>query len=154
MSDTLSTTITVEKAAWKEGATNGKAWKRWSVKDQDGTFYSTFDAALGDIAVGAQGRRAAITYTRDGDFNNLLTLIPDPNSEALDAIGFVRAQTQTGAPDWDMIGLHKTRCALWAAAIGSSREWTNAGEIREWVIAAEVDIFHRQPAEETSDLPF
>ena len=150
MSDTLTADIQVESVETKSGEKNGRTWKLWRVHATDGTQYGTFDAALGSSAFGAAGRRAHITYKiNDRDGRDLLSLEVDENSQP--QAEPVRDQTENGAPDWDMIGLRKTRCALWVAAIGAGKD---AAQARSLVTAAEVDIFHRQPADDLADIPF
>lgn len=155
--EVLSADIVIESVEPKEGvsAKTGKPWKLFRVNSTAGAAFSTFDGTMGSAAFGAVGRRAHITYKTGERGNDLVTLTVDDSSEP--TVEPVRAQTPAGNPDWDMIGLHKTRCALWAAILPAVIPLGTGDTIavaRELVIAAEVDIFHRQPAEETSDIPF
>ena len=146
----LAAEIVIESVEPKEGVSaQGKAWKLYRVKSTAGVSFSTFDGTLGSTAFGAVGKRARIKYTTNEKGNNLVSLVVDESSEV--PVEPVRDLTPDGGTDWDMIGLRKTRCALWSAAIGAGLD---AGQCRAIVLAAEVDIFHRQPADDTADLPF
>ena len=150
MTDTvLAADIMVESVETKEGTSAaGKPWKLYRVKTPTGAF-STFDGTMGSNAIHAQGRLAHITYKTTEKGNDLVTFQVDESSEA--AVEPVRDNTENGERDWDLIGLRKTRCALWVAAIGAGLD---AGTARQIVLEAEVDIFWRQPATETEALPF
>jgi hypothetical protein len=150
----LARTITVEHVDEKTGTTNGRDWKVYKIKSEDGAFFATFDGTMGSNAKAAQGRRAHITYTSTEKGNNLVSFVVDESSQA--PVEPVRDRTDGDEPDWDLIGLRKTRCALWAAAIGASFEngGFDADVCHQIVLAAEVDIFHRAPATATSDIPF
>ena len=104
---------------------------------------------------------------QDGNFKNLLRAAPAgpsaPSSAAAD-----------GSADWDLIGLRKTRCALWAAYLTDALPaafgyWVSVqtqepGTLditnfitrvgRDLIISAEIDIFHRDPAAADEDVPF
>ena len=146
----LAAEIVIESVEPKEGVSaQGKAWKLYRVKSTAGVSFSTFDGTLGSTAFGAVGKRARIKYKTTEKGNDLVSLVVDESSEP--AVEPVRDRAPDGRADWDMIGLRKTRCALWAAAIAAGLD---SGSAREIVLAAEVDIFHRQPALDTADLPF
>lgn len=147
----LAAEIVIESVEPKEGVTSaGKPWKLYRVKSTAGVAFSTFDRALGDSAFGAVGRRASIKYKTTEKGNDLVSLVVDPESEPV--VAPVRDRAPDGTADWDMIGLRKTRCALWAAVF--ARSDLDVGAMRALVLAAEVDIFHRQPADDLADLPF
>lgn len=146
----LAAEIVVDSVEPKEGVSaSGKAWKLFRVKAASGASFSTFDGTIGSAAFGAVGRRARIKYKTTEKGNDLVSFVVDESSEP--AVEPVRDRTPDGVADWDMIGLRKTRCALWVAAIGAGLD---AGAARQIVLAAEVDIFRRQPADELADLPF
>ena len=146
----LAAEIVIESVEPKEGvSSSGKPWKLYRVKSTAGVAFSTFDGTLGSTAFGAVGKRAQIKYKTTEKGNDLVSLVVDPSSEP--AVAPVRDRDAEGKADWDMIGLRKTRCALWVAAIGAGLD---RGDALAIVLAAEVDIFHRQPADDTADLPF
>lgn len=159
MSDEQTKTITVQDVLVKEGAKDGRAWKKWAVKDGNGDLFSTFSETVGSVGEGLVGKRAVITFKVSGDrgqFNDLLTLEP----EADPAIPPVR--TEDGSADWDVIGLRKTRCALWVAFIEAHGAVRTSGSRntdeflatgRKVVKAAEWDIFHREPVDKDADDP-
>lgn len=147
MTETLSADIQVESVETKTGEKNGRAWKKFIVHAKDGTNYSTFDPTLGTSAFGAGGRRARVEYKVTDFGRDLLSLAVDENQDPEP----VRDQTENGNPDWDMIGLRKTRCNLWNAAIAAGLD---AARAKQMVLVAEVDIFHRAPAEADDHIPF
>lgn len=69
-------TVNVETVSVKEGAKNGKAWKKYGVKADNGTWYSTFDATLGEAACGYQGQPAEIDVEQNGEYWNLKAIRP------------------------------------------------------------------------------
>ena len=157
-------TVTIAHVSSKEGATNGKPWRKWSVKDEGGNFYSTFDAGLGAQAEAHTGERAEILWKPSGDqgqFKDLLAVKP------LNGAAPVSDRKPEGTADWDLIGLRKTRCLLWAHFLGSPAaktivELTTEGSKAEAVYRvgqrlialAESDIYHRDPAVKDEDIPF
>lgn len=156
-------TITVASIERKEGvaASTGKPWTMYRVIAQEGGKYATFDAGLGQQAGAAVGRRANITYETTDKGDNLKSLVIDESAPAA-VVPAVSTQTASGDPDWALIGIHKTRCALWAALFSGG---TLAG-IPETaalvmgcalVAGAEADIFGRAPANapgNLDDVPF
>lgn len=162
------TVATVEAVTSKEGATNGKAWKKFTVKTEDGTTYSTFDAAIAQTAHGLIGKPADVTWKpsgNEGQFKDLIMVAPAENPGP-DASGIPSARDANGEADWDVIGLRKTRCLLWAeflgsplaAAIPAGESGGRADAIYRvgtvLVELAERDIYWREPATKESDLPF
>ena len=147
-----SATVTIQSVDSKQGVSQktGKPWTKYEIHTSGGTF-GTFDAAAAEQARNAPGATVAVTYEENQYGRDLKTLMVDPSVPPAAHVEPVRAQTQNGATDWDMIGLRKTRCALWVAAIGAG---LNTAEAHAAVLAAEVDIFHRPPANATSDVPF
>lgn len=146
----MESTITIAGVETKTGETNGRAWKLYIVKAQDGTDFSTLDGGVGSVAATGIGQVARVTWELDSKGRHKLqglTLTGEaPPPEP------VRDRTESGATDWDLIGLRKTRCALWAAAISAGRSLMEA---RQLVVAAEADIFHRPPAQSLEDeIPF
>jgi hypothetical protein len=145
----LAADIVIGAVEEKSGtSSSGRAWKLFKIAGA-GTSFSTFDANLGSTARANQGRTAHITYKTTEKGNDLVTLVVDESSQA--PVELVRDRNENGAADWDMIGLRKTRCALWVAAIGAGMDSPTA---RLMVIDAEIDIFHRQPAEALDGVPF
>lgn len=155
-------TITVQGIETKEGTSAaGKPWKLVRVKAAEGGVYATFDQGLGQQAGAAVGRRANITYETTEKGDNLKSLVVDESAPAALPAAVV-AQKPNGDVDWDRIGLHKTRCALWAALFSGG---TLAG-IPETaalvmgcalVAGAEADIFNRAPSQAPDDfdgIPF
>ena len=144
--------IKITAVTRKEGVSqkSGKPWTKFTVHAEGDAKFATFDAALANTANGAVGKWATVTFETTEYGNDLTGLVvdenqPEPGPEP------VRDRTPDGNADWDMIGLRKTRCALWAAAIGAG---LGSAEARQLVLAAEVDIFHRAPAEALEDIPF
>lgn len=156
----LSGTITITAVERKEGVSQktGKPWTKFLIHG-DGSEYGTFDAALANVAFASVGKRANITWTPgtvEGR-NDLQSLIVDESS--VPVVSPVSDRTPDGGADWDLIGLRKTRCALWAALFNGQ---TLAGMPLDSAIthgialvrAAELDVFHRQPAQAEDDIPF
>lgn len=161
-------TITITGVETKSGVSaSGNAWTLYKV-DGGGAKYSTFDAALGNLALASAGKTAEISFESTEKGNNLKTLTivaqaappsvtPPPLASPIIPV-VVPAQSwpesdgfkasNGDAPDWELIGLRKTRCALWAAILSnSSLNVAGADALaafaRELVIAAEKDIFER-----------
>ena len=160
--------VLVEDVTRKTGEKNGRAWTRYSVKDSDGNWYSTFEGGVVNSSM--KGQTVELEWEQNGDFRNLLRASgPGAGSEPTSTIA------ETEKPDWDLIGLRKTRCALWVAVLESPllaayvNRWieVQSGDVgnadiqhvaeqfaRRIVLAAEVDIFHREPAGAEEDIPF
>lgn len=171
-------TIKIKSVETKEGASqSGKPWRLFRVEDEaTGTKFSTFDGALGQKAAGAVGQVAQISYetTEKGNDLKALTLGVQPAAQGPVSpppeITYTWPESdglparKSDGPDWDRIGLQKTRCALWAAVLGNADlkeipATSVAVFARELVIAAEDDIFNRAagaPAAgvNTDDIPF
>ncbi len=60
----------------KEGKTGNKSWTKFSIKDQEGMWFSTFDAKFGNLAqqAKAQGLQIKITWRQDGEYANITNL--------------------------------------------------------------------------------
>ena len=148
-----SSLVTVQGVTAHPGVSKktGNPYTRYEIETSGGSF-STFDSALETLARNSQGMTCAVTYEETQYGKDLKSLTPDPTAPvAQPHVEPVRSVTPAGDTDWDLIGLRKTRCALWVAAIGAGH---SAQYAREIVLEAEVDIFHRQPASATSDVPF
>lgn len=159
------TTTVVADVNRKTGETNNKAWTRYSLKDDDGNWYSTFESGL--ISSDLKGQRVSLEWEQNGDFKTLLKVSPADDSP-------IAARTPDGDADWDLIGLRKTRCALWSAYLPGALEqafqyWASVqtdppgtADIahflvrfgKQLVVAAEADIFQREPAGQDEDVPF
>ena len=161
-------TVMVEKVDEKAGETNGKAWTKFSLKDANGEFYSTFDRAVGVEAQRLIGQRAVIEYEVNGKWKNLAAVKPVEESP-------ISNRTESGEADWDLIGLRKTRCVLWEAMLPIAMQagisgFTKAmngeydsGQLAGFVVRygkslrqiAEADIFLDGPVESPDDwVPF
>jgi hypothetical protein len=105
--------ILVEKITAKEGATDGRPWTRFAIKDAVGEWYSTFDGTI--IADLKEGQKARIRYESKPLNGRVVKnlLAAEPVEEASGLPDTYRAERPTGEPDWDKKGLHMTRCALW-----------------------------------------
>ena len=162
-----TSTVLVEDVTEKSGTSQktGKPWTKWALKDGNGDWYDTFERGV--VTPDLKGTKVVIEWEPDGNFKNLLRVAPHEDSP-------IGSRTDTGEADWDLIGLRKTRCALWAAYIPDAlalafSQWRAAQSIepgtveivsfmsrigRELITAAEVDIFHRAPAQKDEDVPF
>lgn len=168
MSET--TVAVIEKVTSKEGATNGKAWRKFSVKTEDGTFFSTFDKAVAEAAHNLAGQRAEIFWKPSGDqgqFKDILGAKAAANgAPTTDTIP--TEKTPEGDADWSVIGLRKTRCLLWAnylmsplaAQIAAQDKGAQPLDARVFAVGrslvtmAEADVYHRAPANESDTVPF
>lgn len=162
-----TSTITVEATTEKSGVSQktGKPWTKWALKDENDNWYGTFERGV--VHDGLEWQAVEIEWEQDGNFRNLLRATPvGPSAPSSQAPG--------GGADWDLIGLRKTRCALWAAMLPDALEiawnqWRSVQSeepsridvknfttltIRDLVISAEIDIFHRDPAMPDEDVPF
>jgi hypothetical protein len=158
----------IEAVTVKEGATNGKAWKKFSVKTEDGTYYSTFDSEIATQAKAFIGQRADIFWKPSGNENQFRDILGAKAAEGFDSGALPSAQKENGAADWDLIGLRKTRCLLWAkylssplaveAAKSTAGEKPTAHRVYDFGVAvielAERDIYWREPAASDTDIPF
>ncbi len=163
MSDTTTVTVMVEDALVKEGAKDGKPWKKVGLKDANGEFYSTFDSVLGQRVIELKGQRAEITWkpSKNPAFKDLLSVKHVGENP-------IAARTEDGTADWDLIGLRKTRCLLWANYLGSPLAASIAATANEQppsarvhnfgvilISLAEADIYNRAPAQADEDgIPF
>jgi hypothetical protein len=153
-----TTVATIEKVESKEGATNGKPWRKFSVK-ADG-FYSTFDKQVAEAAHGLVGQRAEIFWKpsgSNGQFRDILAVKAAGVATTQDGIPTTRAED--GTADWDIIGLRKTRCLLWAHYLSSPlAAATPTGNVYQvgahLITCAERDIYWREPATEEEDVAF
>ena len=156
--------ITIGGVEKREGTSRktGKPYTKYVVHDEKtGAEYSTFDATIGQRAFEHTGRRGRLDFkvTQFGnDIESLEVLEPSPPGADPEPVS---AQLSDGSPDWDLIGLHKTRCALWCAFFATLQPSTATAypeEIfrvgRRLVELAESDIFHRDPAGPDEAIPF
>jgi hypothetical protein len=166
-----SATITVESVQPVEGVSKktNKPWKKYVVHASGtGVEFQTFDGTLAQSAYQLVGKRAQVLYDI-GQYGNDLTDIRET-----DAAEDFRAVADNGAPDWDLIGLQKVRCALWKELLGptmvaATERWSAAhpdagqGEFARWVasfgsslrMAAEADIYsNKRPAVPDDLIPF
>ena len=148
-------TVTIQGVEAKPGVSKktGNAYTKFDIQTSGGTF-GTFDTALADQARAAVNRTVSVTYEENQYGKDLKSVNVDSSvPAAAPYVEPVRSVTPSGDTDWDMIGLRKTRCALWAALFSGAADIT-VEQARAFVIAAEVDIFHRPPASASSDVPF
>ncbi len=156
MSDTTTVTVMVEDYVVREGAKDGKPWKKVGLKDANGEFYSTFDAGLGQRVIDLKGQRAEIVWkpSKNPSFKDLVSAKAVEDSP-------IAARAEDGTADWDLIGLRKTRCLLWAHFLSSAFAANNAenpialAQLGVLMVSlAEHDIYHRDPAQPGDDIPF
>lgn len=146
--------ITVEAAGLdKEGVKNGKTWRRYFVKDSAGEVYKTFDGALFNAANAAVGKNAAIVY-EIGQYGFDLKHLEAVAGSPTFAPPAPAAKTPQGDTDWDLIGLRKTRCALWATVLPVLCRDLHFDDAQRLLVRAENDIFSRAPAGDQDDIPF
>jgi hypothetical protein len=150
----------IESVEVKEGVSQKtqKPWKKYIVHTKGGVNYSTFDAQLGTLAYQLVGKPVTVAYEEGQYGRDLKGLAEDP-SGVVPQEPAVRDQTPNGDPDWDLIGLRKTRCHLWGAWLQNPLAKEMGAQAaaafgRELVLAAETDIYHRAPAHDTDDIPF
>jgi hypothetical protein len=161
-------TIKITAAERKEGVSKktGNPYTKYIVHAEGGAQYDTFDAGLYMIANNAVGQHATALY-ETGQFGNDLKSLAVIEGQSIAVSQDFSAPTESPAapndgPDWDLIGLRKTRCALWAAYLGGALAAVvptsdRAAVGRQLVLAAEADIFHRDngPGEGPElDIPF
>ena len=136
----------------KTGEKNGKTWTRYFVQSGNDK-YKTFDGALFNAANAAVGHDAHVVYEQGQygfDLKFLEVVQGSTYTEPVQAAP--PAKTADGDTDWDLIGLRKTRCALWVAVLSNNTLHVN--DARQLVIAAEQDIFTRPPAQVEDEIPF
>lgn len=171
--------ITIAGVETKTGVKNDRPWTLYKIAAAEGGRYSTFDAALGNLAQSNIGKTAEITFesTEKGTNLTTLSLITTPITSPPIANQPAAQPAQTwpesdtakydvggSSPNWELIGLRKTRCALWAAVLSNASLNVAGAEAlaafaRELVIAAERDIFDRTGTTATAngdldDIPF
>jgi hypothetical protein len=162
-----TTTAVIESVTSKEGAKDGKPWRKFTVKTEDGTFYSTFKKEVAEAAHALEGQRAEITWKPSGNENQFKDITAaKAATNGGTAEGIPTEKTASGDVDWDLIGLRKTRCLLWANYLQSSLAVAAANKGGaapaqtvyqfgvELIRFAERDIFWREPATEDADIPF
>lgn len=160
--------IVIGAVTRKEGTSKktGKPWVKFVVHDQntDGK-YETFDAAIAKTANDHVGKPAIIDFAPSQFGNDLTSMVVDEFAQPSPvANGSLPPSSQDGAPDWDVIGLRKTRCLLWAHVLGSPAFWAEATEqghveaafalASRAVELAESDIYRRDPAIKDAAIPF
>ena len=69
----INVAVVTSKSGKKKDNTN---WTRWSVKDQNDIWYSTFSARVGKNAEALKGRAATIFFTETDKGNDLHKIIP------------------------------------------------------------------------------
>jgi len=164
----------IEPKPTKDGRT------RWVLHTNIGNYgIAPWEAGLANIALAAVGKTAEITFDVTDKGSNLLSLVvgadtfaPEPVQAAPVAATAPSAPMSPVAPQTsgrytpeeqqrlDVIGLRKTRCALWAAFIQSplaaSLDRNELGTVGALVVyAAENDIFTRVGAyNDTDAIPF
>lgn len=159
------TTVVVEDVSERSGEKDGRKWTKYALKDGNGDWYGTFEKGV--VVEAMKGNKYEIEWEQNGNFKNLLRASPVDDSP-------ISSRTDTGEADWDLIGLRKTRCALWAAYLTEALPqafglWVAVqtdppGTLditnfisrigRELVLTAEIDIFNREPAVKDDDVPF
>lgn len=111
-------TITVQKV--ESGTTKGGS-PIWKLSDTAGKDYATFKPDIGNQAMQfGPGSVVQITFEekQNGQYVNR-TLFSIEAATAPQETQPIANATPTGETDWDLIGLRKTRCALWAAYLAS-----------------------------------
>lgn len=167
--------ILVETVTFKEGAKDGRPWKRFGIKDANGNWYSTFNEQMAARCV--EGQRVAVDYTSkmvNGRVLRDLSVveeIADSNGSFPEAYS---KQLPDGGVKWDKKDLEIARQAIWKsylegltptlfAQIVSHNAKVDADQRRDpidyllvtgarIVVAAERDIFERAPGEDA--IPF
>lgn len=166
----MSTEATIQVAGVESKPIKNGESTVYKLKDQNGREYATFDAGLGNIALGFSGKAATILFTekqKEKDGRTYTDYYLDSIEEAKPDTPISNADVVTGNTDWDLIGLRKTRCALWVAFLQSPLAAKVTAEAATQPLAdrlyglgaqlvqkAETDIFTRQPAEDGDDIPF
>jgi hypothetical protein len=79
--DVKTTVTTIGELNFKSGMKNGKAWKRFYVKGDDGEYYSTFDSNLAEKIEELSGELVTINYrlveTAKGVSRDVVDIIKD-----------------------------------------------------------------------------
>jgi hypothetical protein len=107
---TESRTVVVQEFMEKSGDKDGKPWTRFAIKDANGDIYSTFKKEIIQPVRELTGQKVDITYTINGKYKNLETAQPHQGN----GVPETYSSSRDGEADWDIIGLRKTRCLLWA----------------------------------------
>ncbi len=148
----VTETATIQVAGFdvKEGAKDGRPWKRWTLKDGNGEFYSTFIPAVGELIGGFEGRQARIEWAPKGKFKDLVSISDLQDGDEPPALGtgdYVRGQT---APTdkrsiWASVALND------AARARVGADWKEiealANEMFVWLL-------RKNNAVEDDDIPF
>lgn len=68
-----------ESVSIKSGTTNGKAWTQYSIKSPEGSYYSTFDEKIAEMATQCKDESASlsVTYVMKGKYRNITEAVPD-----------------------------------------------------------------------------
>lgn len=161
----MSDKLVVEKLVTKEGASDGRPWKRTAVKDAiSGEWLSTFDEGLAGLL--QEGKTYMVDYESkpvNGRVVRDLKAVKPVDAGAELPDGYT-ATKPDGTADWDLKGLHMSRAAFWKHYLGSqlaasiyvkafSDEGRNPidaiiqGGVR-LVVAAERDTFERPPGDD------
>ena len=165
----MSDIVTIEKIGSSTGQNDGRTWTRWTLKDANGNWYSTFQEEVIAPIRGHEGQRAEIVYEsvpKNGRILRNLVSAKLADQATLDSTQATYAPASpaptNGQPDWDLIGLRKTRCALWAGTltgVAGNMLALNKGDVGAFlrqavtmVAAAEKDIFERPAGDD--GIPF
>jgi len=167
----VKTEIKIGAVTRKEGTSKktGKPWTKYVIhSDADATF-ETFDAGIAQKAHEHVGQRATVEFEVGQYGNDLKTLELSGANGSFPVEQIPSEKTPDGDTDWDLIGLRKTRCLLWAhylaaaareipaqslvAADGTLLDGIYKTGVR-LISCAERDIYHRAPAADTEDVPF
>ena len=75
-SETTVVNIAIEEVTQKNGNTNGKSWIKYTVKDIEGSVYSTFSESIAKEASKFKGTNQPIKveFVRDGNYLNLVSI--------------------------------------------------------------------------------
>ena len=157
----MNATVVVKSLEEKHGTSKtGKAYVQHKLVDANGEIYSCFDGSIVDPIRNSTGEKVDIQYEEQGRFKNLISAKPHETAGALS--GAYTHQKPDGDADWDLIGLRKTRCALWVGILEGistslyAAHKGNTGRFLEHAVllvgAAEKDIFERAPGDD--GIPF
>lgn len=151
--------ILVQKITKKHGSSANGPWTRTAVQDGNGEWLSTFDTNM--VPDDAEGKRAHIT-SESKTVNG--RIIRNLTSFQLIEESSIAARTEDGEVDWDLIGLRKTRCALWGSYLAGQLAaglYVKASQVegrdpidhvvligKILVAAAERDTFEREPGDD------
>lgn len=169
------TTVVIQAVETKPTANGGVLYR---AKCSDNRTYSTFDAVTGAGLVALMGQMADINYdtkqTTKGDqtYTNYNVAQVRASTGQASATAPLPTSSQpapvaqapsvasyTGEPDWDLIGLRKTRCALWVAYFSGGMPQTVVEDTiargKLLVDAAEAHIYRSGAADGLGDdVPF